>query len=97
MPRRFRKRPIVVEAIQWTRESHEDVRAFLGTDYGGLTGEADPDNRTRRVYRLSIRTPEGWVLADDGDWIIRGVAGEHYACKPAIFDATFEALEESNG
>jgi hypothetical protein len=43
---------------------------------------------------LSIRTLEGQLYAAPGDWIIRGVAGEHYPCKPDIFGETYEAVED---
>lgn len=78
---RFRKRPVEVEAVQWTGGNVEDVRAFGGDDIGyhhSTTGT------------LYIETMEGTMKALPGDWIIRGVQGEYYPCRPDIFKATYE-------
>lgn len=76
-----RKKPVVITAVRWTGENLPDIIAFLGDSYVGIGSD---------VY---IRTLEGTMHASIGDWIIRGVEGEHYACKPAIFDATYETVE----
>lgn len=80
---RFRKRPVVVEAMLNTGGSacHVDLAAWSGDVEFGPEGE---------VY---IHTLEGTMRADVGDWIIRGVQGEFYPCKPDIFDATYEPAE----
>lgn len=89
-PQRFRKKPVVVEAIQWTDHSvTDDVRAFVGSDLiegGALTPEG---------AWLAIPTLEGDLDARLGDWIIRGVQGEFYPCKPDIFEQTYEAAPTS--
>ena len=76
----FRKKPVVIEAIQWTGENADEVGAFFGNKelHFGLHGE-----------RWSILTLEGTMEADCGDWIIKGVKGEFYPCKPDIFEATY--------
>lgn len=89
---KYRKKPVVIETIQWRGPNHEEVKAFLGDDYVALTGERHPRGRSKII----VRTLEGTILADIGDWIIRGVAGEHYPCKPDIFDATYEQVEETS-
>lgn len=79
---KFRKRPVVIDAILRERgHNEEEVRAFIGDAY-----TVSPDH----LGQVGIETLEGTMWADDGDWIIRGVAGEVYPCKPAIFDATYE-------
>ena len=83
---KYRKKPVVIEAIQWRGPNHEEVKAFLGDDYVALTSERHPGGKSKIV----VRTLEGTIRADIGDWIIRGVAGEHYPCKPDIFEATYE-------
>lgn len=94
MPK-FRKRPVVIEAIQFTgtEENFLDLKQFVGNaklySAEGLLKTGDG----LRSHIL-IRTLEGNMAADRGDWIIRGVQGECYPCKPDIFAETYEAVEE---
>lgn len=74
----YRKKPIVIEARQYTRNGLEAERV---AEWCG--GEQDDDG-------LVIKTLEGDMRADYGDWIIKGVAGEFYPCKPLIFRQTYE-------
>jgi hypothetical protein len=83
---RFRKKPIVIDAIQWTGENAPDVLEF--SDFALPVGLRD-GKRT-----VTIPTPEGEMIAHVGDWIIRGVKGEYYPCKPDIFEATYEFVSE---
>lgn len=85
----FRKKPVVVDAFKWTGgpdqtedpewivDALEDGRVSFGTN-----------NRGRAA--LCIRTLEGVMAADVGDWVIKGVKGELYPCKPDIFAATYD-------
>jgi hypothetical protein len=79
---RYRKKPIVIEAIQFTGTNVVEVAKVLSA--GGAQFEPD-------IRFIVIKTLEGDMRADVGDWIIRGVQGEFYPCKPDIFDATYEA------
>lgn len=82
MPK-FRKKPVVIEAVRWTGENYDDLDAIGCFQRGSI----------RRVDGgLPIRTLEGEMVASVGDWIIRGIKGELYPCKPDIFDATYEAV-----
>lgn len=81
MPK-FRKKPVVIEALQWTGENAAEVTAFRG---GACLFDADGP---------IIETLEGNMKAMPGDWIIKGVKGEFYPCKPDIFAATYEAVNE---
>ena len=84
MPR-FRKKPVEAEAVQWTGDNINELwDVFSAENIYGPT-EKNPD-------WLIIATLEGDMRADVGDWIIQGVKGELYPCKPDIFDATYEAL-----
>lgn len=94
---RFRKKPVMIEATQLTREV---VEAFLW-DGGALPdgcrlGSAShhPENRRLHKFHATVDTLEGPLRAEIGDWIIRGVAGEFYPCKPDIFEATYEPVPE---
>jgi hypothetical protein len=80
----YRKTPVVIEAVQWTGDNIDEIWAAFGAgDVYGPT-ETNPD-------WLKITTLEGEMRANVGDWIIRGVAGELYPCKPEIFARTYEA------
>ena len=83
--RRFRKRPVEVEAVRWTGRNQQEIHDF--TD-----GIARFVHDLRYGSDLSIPTMEGRMDASPGDWIIRGVAGEFYPCKPDIFEATYEPV-----
>lgn len=120
--RRYRKRPIEIEATQWFKNG-DHPRDYSGTfggfdsalnafvDYTGDHARANGwEGKVVRYYRHPdvpgdrackdcsrtmhehgwIDTLEGGHIVCPGDWIITGVAGEHYPCKPAIFDATYE-------
>ena len=83
MPK-FRKKPVVIEAVQFTGNDAECL-AFCPI-------ARDPvDDRANLV----IPTLEGDMLVSMGDWIIKGVKGEFYPCKPDIFDATYEQVDET--
>jgi hypothetical protein len=82
---RYRKKPVVIDAIQWRVVNHEEVKQFLGEDYVAVLSKY-----AKKPAHLSIRTLEGQLYAAPGDWIIRGIHGEHYPCKPDIFEATYE-------
>lgn len=82
---KFRKRPVVIEATQW----------FVQGDHPAVT--AIPNWHQKQSYSVFqgwIDTLEGGHIVTPGDWIITGVHGEHYACKPDIFAATYEAVED---
>lgn len=86
---RFVKKPIVIEAQQLTDESFWDVYSWIREGGGRLADLCwDDDGRY-----IEIETLEGRIKADYGDWVIRGIAGEFYSCKPDIFAATYEAKQ----
>lgn len=85
---RYRKRPVVIEAVLWTGDNKAEVwQLFEGTDGGYI---ADSQSTRQTPGDLYIRTLEGTMHAERGDWIIKGVQGEVYPCKPSIFEATYE-------
>lgn len=83
---KFRKKPVEIEAIQFSEDTiPNDIALWCGgvarsVDYG--------------AYEIVIETLEGEMTAQEGDWIIRGVKGEYYPCKPDIFDLTYDAVED---
>ena len=92
----YRKKPVIISAFQMTRDRREDNSEWpywLHEAWNLEPGEGalfiDPDD----PERLCIGTLEGVCRVEWDDWIIRGVKGEIYPCKPDIFDATYELLE----
>ena len=82
---KFRKRLVVIEAFQMTKEHRAS-----NVDWPEWLHEAwNPDDES-----LFIHTLEGDVRVTENDWIIRGVQGELYSCKPDIFAATYDSEEE---
>ena len=72
---KYRKRPVVIEAVQWFKQGdHPEVTRYM---------------KDERGY---IETLEGGCIVTPGDWIITGVKGEHYPCKPDIFELTYEPM-----
>ena len=86
MPK-YRKKPVVIEAEHFTIENKE--RAF---NFIRCTASPDWDENNRPI--IKIQTLEGVMIANIGDWIIKGVNGEFYPCKPDIFEKTYELVEE---
>ena len=93
---KFRKKPVVIEAVQFffTDESVSQLEEFCGESLGNIRKEHDMS-----PAEAEIRTLEDGVhltvkhIATEGDWIIKGVQGEFYACKPDIFEQTYERVE----
>ncbi len=89
---KFRKKPVVIEAVQWIgKQSLNDVAAFLDNADVVFHNPYDENGY------ITIPTLEGVMQVSMGDWIIRGVKGELYPCKPDIFAATYESAEEQWG
>jgi hypothetical protein len=85
---KFRKKPVEIEAIQFTRLNWEEIKEFTNNTAFSLVIE----RRINDEYSCLIPTLEGNMLANEGDWIIKGVKGEFYPCKPDIFDLTYERI-----
>lgn len=86
---KYRKKPVVIEAVRWTCDNWKEIETFLGADVMfGTIYEPDP------ACVACIDTLEGKMYARPGDYIIKGVNGEYYPCKPDVFAKTYEAVEE---
>ena len=83
---KFQKKPVVIEAIQALPENIDEILSWS-------TNERPIKIATEHYPKMEIfiTTLEGMMRADEGDWIIKGVNGEVYPCKPDIFEATYEA------
>lgn len=82
-PARYRKKPVVIEAIQFTGDNHLQIVEFMGLAY----------RQSPMGTRIIISTLEGEMTAQARDFIIKGVAGEFYPCKADIFHETYEAVD----
>lgn len=91
--RTFKKKPVEVEAMQFTSETAPEVREWLwahSVPHSYVCIDlADCD----AGHDLVIETLEGQMKANEGDFIIKGVKGEFYPCKPDIFEATYEEVK----
>ena len=94
MPK-FRKKPVEIEAIQFTVDVAIECMCDGKLGPFGLSVEGHFHPVDRKVYtaHISIQTLEGAMRAILGDWIIKGVNGELYPCKPDIFEKTYEPAE----
>ncbi len=90
---KYRKKPVVVEAIQWTTENLTEVLLFMNPMYFSHENTV-PMRFNREGHKLTIHTLEGDMTCQLGNYIIRGVAGEYYPCREDIFNATYEKVEE---
>jgi len=88
-PQKFRKKPVEIEAMQVQGDLSLSAIAGWMMGHGFRDFEIDGE---RRPFGLTIHTLEGDMNAAWGDWIIRGVQGEFYPCKPSIFTATYEGV-----
>jgi len=84
---RYRKKPVVIEAVQWNNRKIVCPPGPLWFEEAERRGDIQLAGVT-----LYIKTLEGEMKAEPGDWIIRGIKGELYPCKPDIFEATYEAV-----
>lgn len=86
MAKKFRKKPVVIEAIQLTKENVVEVLSFCNKS-GNIVASSEDE------MGISILTLEGTMTANTGDYIIKGVKGEFYPCKPDIFEQTYEEVD----
>lgn len=85
---KFRKKPVEIEAIQFTRLNWEEVKQFTNNTAFSLVIE----KRIGGECSCLIPTLEGCMTAYENDWIIKGVKGEFYPCKPDVFGLTYEKI-----
>lgn len=101
-PETYRKKPVEIEAMQLTRDNADKVAAWCG---GRVIRDAKPGDPSDVYIALDIPTLEGVMRAESfhsstwdgrryngGDFVIRGIKGEFYPCKPDIFQATYDAV-----
>lgn len=84
----IKKQPFQIQAVQWTGDNTLEIQAFQSMNVNSNAMYWTPDDE------IVISTLEGDMLASKGDYIIRGIRGEFYPCKPDIFEATYQEVEE---
>ncbi len=82
----YRKRPVLVEAIQFNGKNKDEIMNFVNLSGTNII--------TYRNEKLHISTLEGQLHISTGDWIVKGIKGEFYPCKPDIFKQTYEKVGE---
>ena len=88
MSKKYRKKPVEIEAIQYTQYTVGSVKKFVDEEYwGGVKTGMIPQ-------QVIIETDEGEMRATEGDFIIKGINGEFYPCKPDVFSETYELVED---
>jgi hypothetical protein len=90
---RFRKKPVEIEAQRLDGTNGQEIAQWCG---GRARSEAKASDPSDVAYWVDIATLEGVMRASEGDWVIRGVQGEFYPCKPDIFEATYERVEDES-
>ena len=95
-PRKFRKKPVMIEAVQWTGTNWKECYDFCRNS-AGLPLIAGP-HPNDDIHIMTLEDGKGteWQvqhIASRYDWIIKGVKGEFYPCKPDIFEATYEPAD----
>jgi hypothetical protein len=90
MVKQWKKKPLVVEALQWTGKNVDEVLKFCSTAVFNIP------THISTMYDLEIPTLEGNHVAAVGDYIIRGIKGEFYPCKSDIFLASYDECKRSS-
>lgn len=90
---KYRKKPVVIEAVQWTGNNLKEVIALTGLNPSAEKWTWEEYEAVVAKDGLKIFTLEGPLIASVGDWIIKGVKGECYPCKPDIFAATYDEAQ----
>ena len=104
MIKKYRKKPVVIEALQWDGGNLVEITAFLkGVSIKSIESEINSSELAQKNWKelekssyhkgITISTLEGNMIASAGDFIIKGVDGEFYPCKPDIFQKTYEEVE----
>ena len=88
---KFVKKPVVVQAVEYNGANKEEIEAFIGKKLDTVYTEL------KEPLELKIPTLEGDMKASKGDYIIKGIKGEFYPCKPDIFKSIYNLVEDNNG
>lgn len=94
---KFRKKPVVIEAIQWNGKNFDEIMNFMQEFHGHKLNYENAEELAYKTKELNIRTLEGNMKASKGDWIVKEPFPtgdrEFYPCKPDIFKKTYEKVD----
>lgn len=91
---KYRKKPVVIEAIQWNENNLDEIKAFAGESVEYWIADAAWEAGVGVPMKvLHVLTLEGRMNVSKDDYIIKGIKGEFYPCKPDIFEQTYELVE----
>lgn len=90
MVKQYRKKPVIIEAIKWTGDNLREVIDFTGLHPSAEKWTWEEYEQVVKVHRLKIFTLKGSLMANIGDFIVKGVQGEFYPVKNDIFWETYE-------
>jgi len=95
---KYRKKPVVIEAILYTGKNGFEISKW-SNNLAYQSPVLEPSENNPGGSYLQIKTLEGIMTASPGDWIIKGISGEFYPCKPDVFEKTYEPVpaEHSHG
>ena len=100
MKKRYKTRPCEIEAVQWNGLNLEEVEEFVGEaliySIYSICDTAWEVGKGRTHVIMKIKTLEGEMMANEGDYIIKGLCGEFYPCKPEVFEKKYELIEVNN-
>ena len=96
MVQQFKKKPVVIDAVQWNGENLKEVIDFTGLHPSAEKWSWEQYELVVKEEGLKIFTLEGAMMANIGDWIIRGVKGEFCPCKPDIFEQTYSPCADGD-
>lgn len=94
---KYRKKPLEIEAIQWTGFNDQEIENFIGENligYGDNLVAYYPKSNQYRSKLMYIQTLEGMMTASVDDYIIKGIKEEFYPCKPKIFEETYDLVSQ---
>jgi hypothetical protein len=94
--RKYRKKAVEIEAIQWDGVNINEIKEFVKDNAiieDKIGGSDNGENYLQRYIKIIIKTLEGDLIVKTGDWIIKGIKGEFYPCKPDIFEAIYEGID----
>lgn len=95
MTKKYRKKPVVIEAVQWNGDNELELKEFVGENLIiDLIREPliTENGIIPKWVELKIKTLEGTMDVSNGDYVIKGIKGEFYPCKPDIFESSYEEV-----